>query len=102
MDNTDESRDLADAYSRPAIDEFYRRLVERFFAQDDSEVIMLTVAQKNILAHDNRRDCPQCLADGHLRSDGEMKRSLKLTWRTSWIASCENIPAWVDNSPNQA
>ena len=48
-----------------------------------SEVIMLTVAQKNILGHDNRSDCPQNLAEGHLRSDGEMKRSLKTTWRTS-------------------
>ena len=48
-----------------------------------SEIIILKVAQKNILGHDNRIDCPQGLADGHLRSDGEMKSSLKATWRTS-------------------
>ena len=39
----------------PLIDELYRRLLERDYAQDEPELTaMLTAALTNILVHDNR------------------------------------------------
>ena len=40
------------------IDAIYRRLMDRDFALEDPEVIMLLVALTNILGHDNRGDRP--------------------------------------------
>ena len=55
MDNFDlnELMDLADAYVGPMIDAIYRRLLDRDFALDDPEVVMLLAALMNILGHDN-------------------------------------------------
>ena len=44
--------------NRAILDQFYRRLVERVYAQDDPEVVFLTTALTNILGHDNRGDPP--------------------------------------------
>ena len=40
------------------VDAIYRRLIERDFALEDPEVVMLLTAQINILGHDNRGDRP--------------------------------------------
>ena len=50
--------DLAEAYVGPMIDAIYRLLVDRDFALEDPEVVMLLTALINILGHDNRGDCP--------------------------------------------
>ena len=48
MDNFDlnEYMDLAKAYIGPMIDAIYRRLMDRDFAVEDSEVVMLLAALK--------------------------------------------------------
>ena len=60
MDNfkLDELMDLAEAYVGPMIDAIYRRLIDRDFALEDPEVVMLLTALINILGHDNRGDRP--------------------------------------------
>ena len=60
MDNfiLDELMDLAEAYVGPMVDAIYRRLIERDFALEDPEVVMLLTALINILGHDNRGDRP--------------------------------------------
>ena len=50
--------DLAEAYVGPMIDAIYRRLMDRDFALEDPEVIMLLAALINILGHDNRGGRP--------------------------------------------
>ena len=50
--------DLAEANVGPMVDGIYRRLMERDFALEDPEVVMLMTALINILGHDNRGDCP--------------------------------------------
>ena len=50
--------DLAEAYVRPMVDAIYRRLMDRDFALEDPEVVMLLTALINILGHDNRGDRP--------------------------------------------
>ena len=60
MDNfdLDELMDLAEAYLEPMIDAIYRRMMDRDFALEDPEVVMLLVTLINILGHDNRGDRP--------------------------------------------
>ena len=53
-----EYMDLAEAYVGPMIDAIYRRLMDRDFAQEDPEVVMLLAALLNILGHDNRGGRP--------------------------------------------
>ena len=53
-----ELMDLAEAYVGPMIDAIYRRLMDRDFALEDSELVILLVAFINILGHDNRGDRP--------------------------------------------
>ena len=54
----DELMDLAEAYVGPMVDVIYRRLMERDFALEDPEVVMLLTDLINILGHDNRGDRP--------------------------------------------
>ena len=56
--NLDDLMDLAEAYVGPMIDAIYRRLIDRDFALEDPEVVMLLTALINILGHDNRGDRP--------------------------------------------
>ena len=56
--NLDELMDMAEAYVGPMIDAIYRRLMDRDFALEDPEVVMLLTALINILGHDNRGDRP--------------------------------------------
>ena len=60
MDNFDlnELMDLAVAYVGLVIDAIYRQLMDRDFALEDPEVVMLLVALINILGRDNRGDRP--------------------------------------------
>ena len=46
--NLDELMDLAEAYVGPMVDAIYRRLIERDFALEDPEVVMLLTALINI------------------------------------------------------
>ena len=53
--------DLAEAYVGPMVDAIYRRLMDRDFALEDPEVVMLLTALIIILGHvghDNRGDRP--------------------------------------------
>ena len=50
--------DMAEAYVGPVVDAIYRRLMDRDFALEGPEVVMLLTALINILGHDNRGDCP--------------------------------------------
>ena len=50
--------DLAEGYVGPMVDAIYRRLMERDFALEDPEVVMLLTALINILGHDNRGNRP--------------------------------------------
>ena len=50
--------DMAEAYVGPMIDAIYRRLMDRDFALEDPEVVMLLAALINILGHDNHVDRP--------------------------------------------
>ena len=54
----DELMDLAEAYVGSMVDAIYRRLIDRDFALEDPEVVMLLTALINILGHDNRGDRP--------------------------------------------
>ena len=54
--NLDELMDLAEAYVGPMVDAIYRRLMDRDFALEDPEVVMLLATLINILGHDNRGD----------------------------------------------
>ena len=56
--NLEELMDLAEAYVGPMVDAIYRRLIERDFALEDPEVVMLLTALINILGHANRGDRP--------------------------------------------
>ena len=47
--NLDELMDLAEAYVGPMIDAINRRLMDRDFALEDPEVVMLLTALNNIL-----------------------------------------------------
>ena len=62
MDNfnfrMDELMDVAEAYVGPMIDAIFRRLMDRDFALEDPEVVMLLIALINILGYDNRGDRP--------------------------------------------
>ena len=46
------------AYVGPMVDAIYRRLMDRDFALEDPEVVMLLTALINNLGHDNRGDRP--------------------------------------------
>ena len=48
--------DLAEAYLGPMVDAIYRPLMDRDFALEDPEVVMLLAALINISGHDNRGD----------------------------------------------
>ena len=50
--------DLAEAYVGPMRDAIYRRLMDRDFALEDPEVVMLLTSLVNILEHDNCGDRP--------------------------------------------
>ena len=56
--NLDELMDLAEGYVGTMLDAIYLRLMDRDFALEDPEVVMLLTALINILGHDNRRDRP--------------------------------------------
>ena len=69
MDNFDlnELMDLIEAYVGPMIEAIYRRLMDRDFALENPEVVMLLVALINNLGHNNRWDPPYgSLIDGRI------------------------------------
>ena len=50
--------DLAGEYVGAMVDAIYRRLMDRDFALEDPELVMLLTALINIFEHDNRGDRP--------------------------------------------
>ena len=101
--NLDELIDLAKAYVGPMVDAIYRRLMDRDFALEDPEVVMLLAALINILGHDNRGDRPTevflMAAYGKRRVlDRPNMRSMR--WRNgalsfgerAWIGKFKNLP----------
>ena len=56
--NLNELMDLAEAYVGPMVDAIYRRLLDRDFALEDQEVVMLLTDLINIVGHDKRGDRP--------------------------------------------
>ena len=83
MDNFDlnELMDLSEAYVGPMIDAIYSRLMDRDFALEDPEAVMLLMALINILEHDNRGDrSTEVLLMG---AYGETGLSQEVTWRMS-------------------
>ena len=50
--------DLAEAYVELMIDAIYRRVMDRDFALEDPEVVILLAALINIFGHDNHGDRP--------------------------------------------
>ena len=92
MDNFDKLINLAEVYVGPVIDELYLRLLERDYAQDDSQVAMLTAALTNILGHDNREDCPtEVLLMASWGEQGVVDRpSLRvMQWRTGALSGSD-------------
>ena len=57
--NLNELIDLTEAYVGPMLDAIYRRLIDRDFALEDPEVVMLLTALIYILGHDNRGPAPR-------------------------------------------
>ena len=69
--NLDELMDLAEAYVGAMVIAIYRRLMDRDFALEDPEVVMLLTALINILGHDNRGD-RSSLASGGVTETGKI------------------------------
>ena len=86
IDNLDELMGLAVFYVGPVIDELYRKLLERDYAQDDPELVKLTATLTNFLGYDNRRP-HRSLADGssgRARSIGPPKSNKSPERVTRW------------------
>ena len=57
--NLNELMDLAEAYVGPMVDALYRQLMDRDFALEDPELVILLAALINTLGHDNRGNRPK-------------------------------------------
>ena len=90
--NLDELTDLAEAYVGPMIDAIYRRLIDRDFALEDPEVVMLLTALINILGHDNRGDRPtEVLLMAAYGERGVLDRPNMrvMRWRNGALSGCD-------------
>ena len=84
--------DLAEAYVGPIVDAIYRRLMERDFALEDPEIVMLVTALINILGHDNRGDRPtEILLMAAYGERGVLDRPNMrvMRWRNGALSGCE-------------
>ena len=86
--NLDELMDLAEAYVGPMVDAIYRRLMDRDFALEDPEVVMLLIALINILGHDNRGDRPtEVLLMAAYGKRGVLDRpNMRVRWRNGALS----------------
>ena len=80
MEKLDELVDLDLRYVGRVIDELYRRLLERDYAPDDPEEVLLTAALTNILGHDNREDRPTAISNGWDDEPGQHCRPDDFDW----------------------
>ena len=91
--NLDKLMELAEAYVGPMVDAIYRRLMDRDFALEDSEeVVMLLAALLNILGHDNRGDRPtEVLLMAAYGKRGVLDRPNKrvMRWRNGALSGSE-------------
>ena len=91
--NLDELMDLAEAYVGPMVDAIYRRLIDRDFALEDPEVVMLLTALINILGHDNRDNKKQGQEIERLRQDyKEQSEQMALTTALEKVIPARSIP----------
>ena len=107
MDNFDlnELMELVEAYVGRMIDAIYRRLSDRDFALDASEVVMLLLALINILGLDNRGVSPtEVLLMAAYGERGVLDRPNMrvIRWR-NWALSgsdfANEIPDWEGPGP---
>ena len=91
MDNFDlnELMNLAYAYVGPMIDAIYCRLMDRDFALEDSEVVMLLVALINILGRDNRGDRPTEVLLMAAYGEREVLNMRVMRWRNGALSGIE-------------
>ena len=83
--NLDELMDLAEAYVGPMVDAIYRRLMDRDFALEDPEGVMLLTALINILGHDNSGDHPtEVLLLAAYGDRGVLERPNMRVMRSKW------------------
>ena len=90
--NLDELMDLAEAYVGPMIDAIYRRLIDRDFALEDPEVVMLLTALINILGHDNHGDRPTevlLMAAHGERGVLDRPNMRVMRWRNGALSGCD-------------
>ena len=88
--NLEELMDLAEAYIGPMIDAIYRRLMNRDFALEDPEVVMLLTALINILGHDNRGDRPtEVLLMAAYGERGVLDRPRRMRWRNGALSGSD-------------
>ena len=87
--NLDELMDLAVANVGPMVDAIYRRLMDRDFALEDPEVVMLLTALINILGHDNRGNRPtEVLLMAAYGERGVLDRP-NMRWRNGALSGSE-------------
>ena len=94
MDNfdLDELMDLAEAYVGPVIDPIFRRLMDRDFALEDPEAVMMLVALTNISGYDNHGDRPtEVLLMAAYGQQGVLNRSniRVMRWRNGILSGFE-------------
>ena len=89
-----EYMDLAEAYVGPMIDPIYRRLMDRDFALEDPEVVMLLAALINISGHDNRGDRPtEVLLMAAYGERGVLDRpNMRVMWLRNGALSGSDLP----------
>ena len=90
--NLDELMDLAEAYLGPMVDAIYRRLMDRDFALEDPEVVMLLTALINILGRDNRGDRPtevQLMAAYGERGVPDRPNMRAMRWRNGALSGSD-------------
>ena len=87
--NSNELMNLAEAYVEPMVDAIYRQLMDRGFALEDPEVVMLLAVLINMLGHDNRGDRPmEVLLMGACGERGVIdRRNMKvMRWRNGALS----------------
>ena len=84
--------DLAEACVGPMVDAIYRGVMDRDFALEDPEVVMLLTALINILGHDSRGDRPtEVLLMAAYRERGVLDRLIMrvMRWRNGALSGSD-------------
>ena len=91
--NLNELMDLAETYVGPMVDAMYPRLMDRDFALEDQEVVILLAALINILGHDNCGDRPtDVLLMAAYGERGVLDRpNMRVMWWRNWTLSGNDL-----------